>query len=109
MRDTDIKDKARSLEPLTDEELRQLWISAPYPEVRALLWEIRRLQEQLVSAHQRLLSAASGYHITYAEDAVIALTTEPCIQRHVSAEMTHASVVRGDKQHPPTTVDDQRK
>lgn len=109
MRDTDITDKARSLEPLTDERLRQLWISAPYPEVKQLLWEIRRLQEQLVAAHRLLLSAASGYDTRPAEDAVLILATEPCIQRHVSVQMHHASVVRGDKQDPPTTIDDQRK
>lgn len=109
MRDTDITDKARSLEPLTDERLRQLWISAPYPEVKQLLWEIRRLQEQLVAAHMLLLSAASGYDTQPAADAVLTLATEPCIQRHVSAQMHHASVVRGDTQDPPTTIDDQRK
>ncbi len=38
-----IKDAVKDLDPLTDDELRQLWISAPYPEVRALLWEVRRL------------------------------------------------------------------
>lgn len=109
MKEQAIRDAVRDLDPLTDEQLRQLWVSAPYPETRALLWEIRRLQEQLVAAHRLLLSAASGYDIQPAEDAVLTLATEPCIQRHVSAQMHHASVVRGDKQQPSTTIDDQRK
>ena len=109
MKDVDVKDKTASLKPLTDEQLRQLWTSAPYPEVRQLLWEVRRLQERLIEAHGHLLNAACGYTLDSIADRVINLTSEPCIQRWAVEQMTHESVVRGDKGLPPMAVEDQRK
>lgn len=109
MRDGDIKDKTASLEPLTDDQLRQLWVSAPYPEVRQLLWEVRRLQEQLITAHGRLLNVACGYTLDSVTDRVIDMTSEPCIQRWAVEQMTHESIVRGDRALPPMAVEDQKK
>ncbi len=109
MRGVDIKDKAVSLEPLTDDQLRQLWTSAPYPEVRRLLWEVRRLQERLIEAQGHLLNAACGYTLDSIADRVVNMTSEPCIQRWAIEQMTHESVVRGDKGLPPMSIEDQKK
>ncbi len=109
MRDGDIKDKTASLEPLTDDQLRQLWTSAPYPEVRQLLWEVRRLQERLITAHGHLLNLACGYTLGHDADRVVDMISEPCIQRWAVEQMTHESIVRGDKGLPPMTVEEQKK
>ncbi len=109
MKDVDIKDKTASLEPLTDDQLRQLWTSAPYPEVRQLLWEVRRLQERLITAHGHLLNMACGYTLGHDADRVIDMTSEPCIQRWAVEQMTHESIVRGDRALPPMAVEDQKK
>lgn len=109
MNDQYIQDTLKCLDPLTDEQLRQLWMSAPYPEVRRLLWEVRRLQEEMVNAHKLLVTAASGYDATSAESTVLDLVAEPCIQRSVREQVMHARIVR--QYHHPAyeTVEDLRK
>lgn len=42
--------------PLSREQLRELWISNPSPEVRRLLWEVARLQGIACRAWQLLES-----------------------------------------------------
>lgn len=109
MKDLYIQDMLNSLEPLTDVQLRQLWTSAPHPEVRRLLWEVRRLQEEMVNAHKLLMSAACGYDSTSAERTVLDLVAEPCIQRSVREQVMQATIVRQHHHPAHETVEDLRK
>lgn len=108
MKPQDIKEAVRGLDPLTDEQLRQLWIAAPYPEVRRLLWEIRRLQQQLISSHRLLTNIANGYMIppTSIEKNVLELVSEPCIERDIREQIQHALLVRQYYTHAMETTED---
>jgi len=48
------------LQPRTDEELRAIWKRCPTGEAKELLWEIKRLQHQIVGIHITCISYAAG-------------------------------------------------
>lgn len=82
MNDYRLRSILLDLKPLTDQECRDLWVSAPYPETRKLLWEIKRLQEKIAGIHGTLISHLAGQtgalsvFETYARD----LLSEPAVQ-----------------------------
>lgn len=86
MHDSLIHYRLHKLKPLTDEQLRELWRAGPDRETtRALLWEIRRLQERLVDIEMTLLQLHAG--ILGAEYSVPhhmrQLMEEPGVQRAI--------------------------
>lgn len=111
MKEQAIKDTVKDLDPLTDEELRRLWVSAPYPEVRRLMWEIRRLQETINYMHQTLMNIASGYSLvlTYLDETVLNMVSEPCVRRRVQEEVAQAMLERPNYSHPLNEIEDYKK
>lgn len=77
--------KLLELQPQTDQQLRNLWVSAPYPETKALLWEIRRLQNIIVGLHQNAVALTSGQTgaISAFETYARTLMKEPCVQAYM--------------------------
>lgn len=108
MKPQDIKDAVRDLDPLTDEQLRQLWTAAPYPEVRRLMWEIRRLQETINRNHETLMNIASGYSfvLAYVDKTAVDLVSEPCVRRRVQEQVAQAMLERPNYSHALNTIED---
>ena len=71
--------------------------------------EVQRLQEQLIAAHGHLLNPTCGYTLGHDADRVINMIYKPCIHRWAVEQMTHESIVRGDRVRPPMAVEDQKK
>jgi hypothetical protein len=80
---------------LFQRELRALWDANPSPEVRRLLWEIARLQEQVTQVYD-LLESLEGDHIDYTVGLGLTrmrntLASEPAVKRMLTIRKREAA------------------
>ncbi|CAG2126949.1 hypothetical protein LMG31506_00253 [Cupriavidus yeoncheonensis] len=81
--------EGRYKEPLTDEQLREMWHRNRSPEVRALLWEIARLQSIVRRAWQfQSCFPKAEYHTANAQSMILwHLRNEMSIEPYLHGEV----------------------
>ena len=81
--DHQLAQRLAKLQPKTDDELRAIWERCPTDETRELLWEIKRLQDLVVSSEWYAVEMQTRYPAVAAHVAtgmwVRKLGKEPCV------------------------------